>query len=58
MGTIANNDNLFGTARFIVNPTAGLGNYTTIQAAITAASAGDTIFIMPAVYTENLTLKN
>ena len=58
MGTIANNDNLFGTARFIVNPTAGLGNFTTVQAAITAASAGDTVFIMPAQYTENITLKN
>ncbi len=57
MGTIANNDNLFGTARFIVNPTAGLGTHTTIQAAITAASATDTIFVMPGQYTENLTLK-
>lgn len=43
--------------RFIVNPTAGLGNYTTIQAAINAASAGDNIYVTPATYTENLTLK-
>lgn len=50
------------TAKWIVNPTAGAGgNQTTIAAAITAASAGDTIFIMPGttgVYTENLTLKD
>jgi hypothetical protein len=49
-------------AKWIVNSSgAGSGgNQTTIQAAITAASAGDTIFIMPGatgIYTENLTLK-
>lgn len=49
------------TAKWIVNPTANSGgNQTTIQAAITAASSGDTIFVMPGttgIYTENLTLK-
>lgn len=49
------------TAKWIVNstPSAG-GNQTTIGAAITAASSGDTIFVMPGatgVYTEDLTLK-
>lgn len=45
-------------AKWIVNPTAGAGgNQTTIAAAIAAASSGDTIFITPGTYTENLTLK-
>jgi hypothetical protein len=57
MGTIANNDNLYGVAALIVDATAGKGNFTTIQAAITAASSGQTIFIRPGTYTENLTLK-
>lgn len=41
----------------IVSPTAGQGNYTTIQAAITAASSGETILIKPGTYTESVTLK-
>ncbi len=49
------------TAKLIVNsiPNSG-GNYTTITAALAAASPGDTIFVMPGstgTYTENLTLK-
>lgn len=49
-------------ASFIVNstPNAG-GNYTTITAALAAATAPATIFVMPGatgVYTENLTLKS
>lgn len=44
-------------ARIIVDPVAGRGNYTTIQAAINAASSGMTILIKPGTYTENLTLK-
>lgn len=47
--------------QYVVDPssTAGLrGTFTTIQAAITAASAGQTIFIRTGTYTENLTLKN
>lgn len=47
----------YGTAKFIVSATAGQGNYTTIQAAITAASSGDTIFVRPGTYTENPSLK-
>lgn len=45
-------------AKWIVNaiPNAG-GNQTSITAALTAASSGDTIFVMPGTYTENLTLK-
>jgi hypothetical protein len=48
------------TAKFIVNAagTVGTGaNYSTIASAIAAAASGDTIFIMPGTYTENLTGK-
>lgn len=50
-------DNNFGTAKWIVDATAGQGTHTTIGAAITAASSGQDIFIRPGTYTENLTLK-
>jgi hypothetical protein len=50
-------DNNFGTAKWIVDSTAGQGTHTTIAAAITSAASGDTIFIRPGTYTENLTLK-
>jgi hypothetical protein len=49
-------DNNYGTARFIVGAS-GTANYTTIASALTAAVSGDTIFILPGTYTENLTLK-
>ncbi len=55
--TLNTGDNLFGVAQFIVDPLAGYGNFTTIQSAITAAVSGNTIFIRPGTYTENLTLK-
>ncbi len=44
-------------AKWIVSGTAGFGTHTTIAAAITAASSGDTIFVRDGTYTENLTLK-
>ncbi len=45
-------------AKWIVNSTPNSGgNQTTIAAAITAASSGDTIFIMPGTYTESFSLK-
>jgi hypothetical protein len=47
-----------GTVKWVVNATAGLGTHTTIQAAITAASAGDDVFITPGTYTENITGKS
>jgi hypothetical protein len=50
-------DNNFGTAKWIVDATAGQGTHTTIASALTAASSGQTIFIRPGTYTENLTLK-
>lgn len=42
---------------YVVNPTAGLGTYTTIQSAINAASSGSDVYITPGTYTEDLTLK-
>lgn len=56
MGTINTADNLFGVAKWIVDPVAGSGTHTTISGAITDASAGDTIFIRPGTYTENITV--
>lgn len=48
------------TAKLIVNTlgTVGTGaNYSTIASALAAAVSGNTIFVMPGVYTENLVLK-
>jgi hypothetical protein len=45
-------------AKWIVNQTPGAGgNATTIGSALASALPGDTIFVMPGTYTENLTLK-
>lgn len=49
--------NPYNTAKWIVDPTSNIGTHTTITSALTAASAGETIFIRPGTYTENLTLK-
>lgn len=46
------------TAKWIVNATSNAGgNQTTITAALTAAVAGETIFVMPGTYTENISMK-
>lgn len=50
-------DNNFGTALIIVDPTAGQGTHTTIAAALTDASANQTVFLRPGTYTENITFK-
>jgi hypothetical protein len=56
--TVNTSDNRYGTAQLIVAPTVAEGaNYTTIASALTAATSGQTIFIRPGTYTENLTLK-
>jgi len=47
----------YGPAKWIVDASAANGTHTTIAAALTSASSGDTIFIRPGTYTENLTLK-
>jgi len=52
-------DNKFCTANFIVDAN-GIGNgatHTTIASAIASASAGDTIFVRPGVYSEDITIK-
>lgn len=49
--------NNYGSEKFIVSASAAEGTHTTIAAALTAATSGDTIFIRPGTYTENLTLK-
>lgn len=49
--------NTFTTAKWIVSATASDGTHTTIASALTSASSGDTIFIRPGTYTENITLK-
>lgn len=49
--------NNYNTTKWLVNPIAGLGTHTTIATALTSASSGDNIFIMPGTYTENPTLK-
>lgn len=50
--------NNYGPAKFIVDgTTVANGTHSTIAAALTSASSGDTIFIRPGTYTENLTLK-
>jgi hypothetical protein len=47
----------FATAKWIVDPIVGAGTHTTIQAAINSAVSGETIFIRPGTFTEDLTLK-
>ena len=55
---VNNSTNRYAVANFIVAPTIQEGaNYTSIAAAIADASSGDTIFIKPGTYTEDLTLK-
>jgi hypothetical protein len=50
--------NTFGVAKWVVSADATQGTHTTIGAALTSASSGDTIYIRDGTYTENLTLKN
>lgn len=50
--------NNYGCARFIVSSSAANGTHTTIAAALTSASSGDTIFVRDGTYTENVTLKS
>ena len=55
-------ENLFvGPASDVTNPTATIGTrenpYPTIGAAMTAATAGDVVAVLPGVYTEQVTMK-
>lgn len=57
--TFTYEDRTWQTA-YVVDPSSTIGTrgtYSTIQAAITDAPSGTTIFIRPGTYTENLTLK-
>lgn len=47
----------YSTANSRIVSADGNGDFTTITAALAAASTGQTIFIRPGTYTENLTLK-
>jgi len=55
-----NSTNNFGLSPYIVNSTPGKGSYTTIQAAINAATAagGGTVFLQQGTYTEDLDLSS
>lgn len=56
--TRALSTNNYGPAKFIVDgTTTANGTHSTIATALTSAVSGDTIFIRPGTYTENLTLK-
>lgn len=46
--------NSYGPYKWIVNPVAGLGTHQTINAAVAASVGGDSIFITPGTYTENI----
>lgn len=49
--------NTFTVAKWVVSSDATQGTHTTIAAALTSASSGDTIFIRDGTYTENITGK-
>ena len=49
--------NNYGPAKFIVSATASQGTHTTIASALSDAVSGETIFVRPGTYTEDLTLK-
>lgn len=51
------NINPMSVARWIVDPLGFNGTHTTIASALTSATSGDTIFLMPGTYTENLIYK-
>ncbi len=49
--------NTFTSAKWIVSSDATQGTHTTVAGALSSASSGDTIFIRPGTYTEDITLK-
>jgi hypothetical protein len=56
-GTNLININPMSSARWIVDGLGFNGTHTTIGSALTSATSGDTIIILPGTYTENITLK-
>ena len=59
-GNIANTIGILSprTAKFVVDPTLNNGTHQTITAAMSDASSGDTIFIRPGTYTEDVVCKS
>ncbi len=58
--TVQTNDNRYACSKWIVDAT-GISNgatHSTIAGAITSASSGQTIFVKPGTYTEDLALKD
>jgi len=55
-GKNSNAINYFSPAKWVVSTVAGEGTHTSISGALSDASSGDTIFIMPGTYTENNTV--
>jgi len=62
METVSNASGQFGISSFTVSAVAGQGAHTSIQSAVTAASAsqrgGETIFIYPGTYMESISWPN
>lgn len=57
MAANVNSVNFAGSpGTWIVDPVAAKGQFTTITAAMAAASSGDVVFVRPGTYTENFTL--
>ncbi len=56
--THALSTNNYGAAKFIVSADPSLGTHTSISSAVSAASAGDTVFVRPGTYSNSITLKN
>lgn len=54
--TVTVTSTVYSPAALVVSPTAGLGEYTTISAALAVAVSGQTIFIKEGTYVENPTL--
>ena len=53
---IQTSDNKWAVAKFIVDPTAGLGDFTTITAAMAAVSSGDVVAVRQGTYPEDFTI--
>lgn len=49
--------NTYGLVKYVVSSNIGQGNFTSIQAALNAASAGETVYIADGTYNENVNLK-
>ncbi len=56
MAKNSNAINYFSPAKLVVSKVAGEGTHTTFANAVAVASSGDTIMVMPGIYTENFTL--